>query len=61
MPLRIANKQDPDQTAYDCLFKSSLIWISAVCFGLFGRQLVFEILEHLSYLCSSLELLNITF
>ena len=27
----------------------SLILVCAVCLGLFGRQLVFEILEHLQY------------
>ena len=35
MLVRIANRKDPDQTA--------------VCLGLFSRQLVFEILEHLPY------------
>ena len=38
MLIRIASKEDPDQ---------SLIWVCTVCLGLFGRQLVFEILEHL--------------
>ena len=28
----------------DCFFRRSLIWVCAVCLGLFGRQLVFEIL-----------------
>ena len=32
-----------------CFFRSSLIWVYSVCLGLFGRQLVFRILEHLSY------------
>ena len=32
-----------------CFFRSSLVWVCAVCLGLFDRQLVFEILEHLSY------------
>ena len=35
MLVRIANREDSDQTA------------SAVCLDLFARQLVFEILEHL--------------
>ena len=30
----------------DFFFKSSLLWVSDVCLCLFGRQLVFEILEH---------------
>ena len=42
MPVIIANREDPDQTA-----RSSLIWVCPVCLSLFGRQLVFEILEHL--------------
>ena len=33
----IANREDPDQTA------------SSVCFDLFGRQLVFKILDQLLY------------
>ena len=39
---RMANREDPDQTA-------SLICVCAVCLGLFGRQQVFKILEHLLY------------
>ena len=35
--LRKANREDPDQTA------------SSVCLGFCGRQLLFEILEHLPY------------
>ena len=31
----------------DCYLRSSLIWVCTVCLGLFGRQLVFKILEHL--------------
>ena len=31
----------------DCFFRSSLIWACPVCLCLFGRQLVFKILEHL--------------
>ena len=38
MLVRIANRKDPDQ---------SLIWVCAVCLGLFGGQLVFKILEHI--------------
>ena len=41
MPVTIVNREDPDQMQFDlglgCLF------------GLFGRKLVFEILEHLPY------------
>ena len=47
MPVKIANMENPDQTASSVL--SSLIWVCIVCLGLFGRQPVFEILEHLSY------------
>ena len=42
--VKIANREDPDQTA---LLESSLILICTVCLGLFGRQQVFGILEHL--------------
>ena len=38
MLVRIANREDPDQTA---------IWVCTVCPCLFGRQLVFKILEQL--------------
>ena len=43
--MRIANREDPDQTASaEAVFcRSSLIWVCAVCLGLFGRELVFEI------------------
>ena len=34
----------------DCFLRSSLIWVCTVCLGLFGRQLVFKILEHLMYI-----------
>ena len=34
----------------DCFLRSSLIWVCTVCLGLFGRQLAFEILEHLLYI-----------
>ena len=33
----------------DCFFRSSLIWVCTVCPGIFGRQLVYKILEHLPY------------
>ena len=32
-----------------CFFRSSLIWVCPVCLGLFGRELVFAILENLQY------------
>ena len=41
MLVRIANRQDPDQTAS--------VWDCVVCLGVFGRQLVFKISEHLPY------------
>ena len=32
----------------DCFFRSSLIWVCAVCLlGIFGRKLVFKILEYI--------------
>ena len=34
----------------DCFFRSSLIWIWAVCLGIFWKPLVFGISEHLPYL-----------
>ena len=36
----------------NCFFRSSLFWVCTVCecLGLFGRQLVLEILEHLLYI-----------
>ena len=37
MLIRIANKEDPDKT----------IGVCTVCLGLYGRKLVFNILEHL--------------
>ena len=48
MLVRIANREDPDQTAS---WRSSLNWVCSGCLGLFGRQLhvVFKILEHLPY------------
>ena len=33
----------------DCFFRSSLIWICAVCLGVFDRVLVYKILEHFLY------------
>ena len=47
MLVRIANREDPDLTASS---EASLIWVCPMCLGRFGRQLVFEILEHLPYL-----------
>ena len=41
--VRVAYREDPGS---DCFFRSSLIWVCPFCLGLFGRQLVFEILEH---------------
>ena len=38
------NREDPDQTA-----SSDLVWVCTVYIGLFSRQVVFEILEHLPY------------
>ena len=43
MLVRIANRENPDQTAS----LESLIWVCTVYLGFLGRQLVFEILEHL--------------
>ena len=34
----------------DCFFRSSLTWVCSVCLSLFGRQIVFEILEYLTYM-----------
>ena len=42
MLVRIANREDPDQTA---------------CLDLFGRQLVLEILKHLLYLLNGVGVL----
>ena len=38
MLIRISNKEDPDKTIRVC---------TVVCLGLYGRKLVFNILEHL--------------
>ena len=46
MLVGIANREDPDQTAF---FGSSLIWVCIICLGLFHRHFVFKILEHLSF------------
>ena len=40
MLVRIANREDPDQSSSSDLGQ-------CCCLGLLGRQLVFEILEHL--------------
>ena len=57
----------------DCFFRSSLIWVCAVCLPLCGRQLVivFKILGHLPYMsctdfmeikaCNTLGMKNMTF
>ena len=47
MIFRIANEEDPDQRRSSLYLY--LIWVCTVCLGLFRRQLVFEILEHLPY------------
>ena len=39
--VRMANREDPDQTASE---EVVLICVCAVCLGCFGRKLVFEIL-----------------
>ena len=41
MLARIANREDPE------FLRSSLIWVCSICLDLFGRQLLFKILEHL--------------
>ena len=46
MLVRIANRED---LVSDCFWRSRMIWVLAVCLGLFSRQLVFKILEHLPY------------
>ena len=45
--VRIANREDPDQTA-----SSEAVWSGSALFvkTFFGRQLVLEILEHLPYI-----------
>ena len=45
--VKIANREDTDQTA---LFRSSLIWVCTVCLDIFYSQLTFKILEHLQQL-----------
>ena len=62
MLVKIANSEDPDQTASEesnkwlkmqsdlglsCLSRAD---VCPVCLELFGRQLAFKILEHLPYL-----------
>ena len=46
MLVRIANREDLDQKTAS---KSSLICVCTVCLDIFGKQVVFEILEHLPY------------
>ena len=41
MLVRIANRENPDQTSLEA------VW---VCIGLFGSQLVIHIVEHLSHI-----------
>ena len=43
MVVRIANREDPDQTASDC--SGSALFVEAI----FGGHLVFQILAHLPY------------
>ena len=44
MHVRIANREDADQTASS---EASLIWVCTICLDVFCNQLVFETLEHL--------------
>ena len=44
MLVKIINREDPDQSAS---LEAAWLLSGTVCLGLFGRQLVFEILEHL--------------
>ena len=44
MLISIAHREDSDQT-----FRTSLIWVCAVCLDLFSQVQVFKILEHLPY------------
>ena len=46
----MANRKDPDQ--------KELVWVCAVCLGLIGRHLVFEILEHLCFVGKAAVLLR---
>ena len=52
MLVRIANREDPDQTASA---SSEAVWSRSTLFvySFFGRQLVFKILEHLPHLQKS--------
>ena len=36
-----------DSNASGPVTRSSLSWVCPICLGLFGRQLAFEIIEHL--------------
>ena len=49
MLVRMASTEDTDQTA---LKKTNLISACIVCLGLYSRQLVLKILEHLPILLS---------
>ena len=42
----------------DCFFISSIIWVCTVCLGIFGRQLVFEIIRTFSVHCNLLSCTN---
>ena len=42
---RVANIEDPDQTASSKQFD----WVCSVCLGLFSRQHLFKILDHLQF------------
>ena len=45
--VRIANREDPDQTAnLEAVWSGSAVFV----YAFFGRQLVFEVFEHLLYL-----------
>ena len=51
--IRRANREDPDQSASETvirlLLKQSDLSVPCLSRGLFGRELVFKILEHLPY------------
>ena len=46
MFVRLVNREDPDQTCSEAVWPESVLFIGL---GLFGRQLVFKILEHLPF------------
>ena len=51
MHVRVANREDSDQTASEEAVRSGSTWIvrQLVLKSFFGKQLVFKILEHLPY------------